>query len=284
MNRYLLDQMSLNGRGEVEYVGLQDDGSAAAKRFHERVRTPLLTDIQLTFQGVSVSEVYPNGFRPVQCEAGGGYRTLSGCGTRTVKITGKMGGHPFERVVPVELAATAQREGIRSLWARTKVAELTAEGATTHKEAITKLGLQYALMTPFTSFVAVEQQTISEAGKLRTIEVPVEAPEGVDARMAGADMAARASLHAPSASMWTGSRELKSKSAAGPGGMDVEFHEASTPPESRSWPPIAWEDWLGGVGRRAALCARCLTGDAEQTNRGRIANHRAAGRGEACDR
>jgi Ca-activated chloride channel homolog len=30
VNRHLMDQMSLQGRGEVEYVGLQDDGSAAA--------------------------------------------------------------------------------------------------------------------------------------------------------------------------------------------------------------------------------------------------------------
>ena len=111
VNRYLLDQMSLNGRGEVEYVGLQDDGSAAAKRFHERVRTPLLTDIQLTFQGVSVSEVYPKRipdlFSAKPVVVTGRYRDA---GRGTVKITGKMGGHPFERVVPVELAATAQRE------------------------------------------------------------------------------------------------------------------------------------------------------------------------------
>ena len=43
VNRFLLDKMSEHGRGEVEYVGLQDDGSAAARRFHERIRNPLLT-------------------------------------------------------------------------------------------------------------------------------------------------------------------------------------------------------------------------------------------------
>ena len=45
VNRFLLDKMAQTGRGEVEYVGLKDDGSAAARRFHERVRNPLLTDI-----------------------------------------------------------------------------------------------------------------------------------------------------------------------------------------------------------------------------------------------
>ncbi len=45
VNRFLLDKMAEHGRGEVEYVSLEDDGSAAARRFHERVRSPLLTDI-----------------------------------------------------------------------------------------------------------------------------------------------------------------------------------------------------------------------------------------------
>ena len=47
VNRFLLDKMAEQGRGEVEYVGLQDDGSAAARRFHERVQHPLLTDISV---------------------------------------------------------------------------------------------------------------------------------------------------------------------------------------------------------------------------------------------
>ena len=70
--------------------------------------------------------------------------------------------------------------------ARTKAGELMIEDQAANREAITELGLQYAIMTPFTSFVAVEHQTISDGGKLRTIEVPVEVPEGVagDVRIA----------------------------------------------------------------------------------------------------
>src|SRR5262249_32885062 len=33
VNRFLLDKMAEHGRGEVEYVSLSDDGSAAARRF-----------------------------------------------------------------------------------------------------------------------------------------------------------------------------------------------------------------------------------------------------------
>lgn len=45
--------------------------------------------------------------------------------------------------------------------------------------AITQLGLDYRLMTQYTSFVAVEEMTITEGGQPRRIDVPVEIPEGV---------------------------------------------------------------------------------------------------------
>ena len=59
VNHFLLDNMAKYGRGEVEYVGLNDDGSKAARRFHERVRSPLLTDISIDWVGLAVTGVYP---------------------------------------------------------------------------------------------------------------------------------------------------------------------------------------------------------------------------------
>src|SRR5262249_21266937 len=47
------------------------------------------------------------------------------------------------------------------------------------QEAITQLGLEYRLMTQFTSFVVVEEMTITTGGEPRRIDVPVEMPEGV---------------------------------------------------------------------------------------------------------
>ena len=39
--------------------------------------------------------------------------------------------------------------------------------------------MDYRLMTPFTSFVAVEERTITEGGTPRRVEVPVEMPDGM---------------------------------------------------------------------------------------------------------
>ena len=38
---------------------LKDDGSKAARKFYERVRTPLLTDISIDWNGLPVADVYP---------------------------------------------------------------------------------------------------------------------------------------------------------------------------------------------------------------------------------
>jgi len=41
------------------------------------------------------------------------------------------------------------------------------------------LGLEFGLVTQFTSFVAVEDRVITDGGKPKTVEVPVEMPNGV---------------------------------------------------------------------------------------------------------
>src|SRR5260370_2673129 len=48
------------------------------------------------------------------------------------------------------------------------------------KETITQIGLEYRLMTQFTSFVAVEEMIVTDGGQPRRIEVPVEVPEGMN--------------------------------------------------------------------------------------------------------
>jgi Ca-activated chloride channel family protein len=47
------------------------------------------------------------------------------------------------------------------------------------KGAITKLGVDFGLMTQFTSFIAVEETIRTEGGVPRRVEVPVEMPAGV---------------------------------------------------------------------------------------------------------
>jgi Ca-activated chloride channel family protein len=190
VNRFLLDNMAKYGRGEVEYVGLNDDGSAAAKRFHERVRNPLLTDLSIDWNGMPVSDVYPKTIpdlfsaKPVILEG-----RYAGNGKGVIRLRGKMSGRDFVREIPVDFSSTEQHDVLATLWARTRVDDLMGQdmnGAQQGtmkedlKQAITQLGLDYRIMTQFTSFVAVEEMIVTDGGQPRRIDVPVEVPEGVN--------------------------------------------------------------------------------------------------------
>jgi Ca-activated chloride channel family protein len=190
VNRFLLDKMAEAGRGEVEYVGLNDDGSAAARRFHERIRNPLLTDISIDWNGLAVADVYPQRIpdlfsaKPVVMTG-----RYTGPGRATIRLKGKMAGNDFVREIPVELPETmVSHDVLASLWARARVDDLMGqdfEGMQSGnmradlKDTITQLGIEYRLMTQFTSFVAVEEMVVTDGGQPRRIDVPVESPEGV---------------------------------------------------------------------------------------------------------
>lgn len=191
VNRFLLDKMAEAGRGEVEYVALNDDGSAAARRFHERVRNPLLTDITVDWSALPVADVYPQripdlfGAKPVILT---GRYTAAGRGV--IRLKGKMAGREFVREIAVDFPESELRHDVvSSLWARSRIDDLMGhdysgaqQGAMKAElqETITSLGLEYRLMTQFTSFVAVEEMIVTEGGQPRRIDVPVEVPEGVN--------------------------------------------------------------------------------------------------------
>lgn len=180
VNRYLLDKMAEAGRGEVEYVSLNSDGSAAAKRFHQRVRDPLLTDITIDWNGLPVTDVVParipDLFSAKPIIISGRFNTAA---QGKLRIRGRIGARAYEREIEIKLPAQQkENSSIPALWARRKIDALSVDEAA-NREAITQLGLTYSLMSSFTSFYAVEERIVNEGGQMRRIEVPVEMPEGV---------------------------------------------------------------------------------------------------------
>ncbi len=196
VNRYLLDGIARAGRGEVEYVLSPEQSEEASNRFYDRVTTPVLTDIEIDWGGLPVDEVYPNlipdlfSAKPVVLKA---RYTAPAAGT--IRLAGRRGSERFEREIVVNLPTTLGRnEVIASLWARAKVEDLmdrlgpapSYPGDSTGgqpdsavKNAIVDLALKYRLLTQFTSFVAVEELTITRGGEPTKVQVPVEMPEGV---------------------------------------------------------------------------------------------------------
>lgn len=198
VNRALLDKIALEGKGEAEYVALEDDGSKAAKRFYERVRTPLLTDLSVDWNGMPVADVYPGKLtdlfsaKPVILH---GRYTAGASGV--IRLRGKLAGQPYVREIAVNLPESNDANpALATLWARTRIDELSNARLNPPSEtagaeidaAITSIGLEFGLMTKFTSFVAVEDRLANPNGSPTTVAVPNVLPEGMDPSNATAGM------------------------------------------------------------------------------------------------
>ncbi len=264
-NRFLLDKMAEVGRGEVEYVTLVEDGSAAARRFHERIRNPLLTDISIDWNGLPVADVYPQripdlfGAKPVILTG-----RFSNSGRATIRLKGKMAGSDFVREIPVEFPETmASHDVLAPLWARARIDSLMGQdylGAQQGsmqaglKETITQLGIEYRLMTQFTSFVAVEEMIVTDGGQPRRIDVPVEVPAGVDRRMVAGDVeTSRAyafGLSSAGLSNRASAPPAKAVSGAGAGGGVVVGRRIAPKPVSTANAPDDSPEFVGGEVRQ----------------------------------
>lgn len=190
VNRFLLDKMAETGRGEVEYVTLEREADPVVQRLFERVRTPLLTDVSIDWGGLPVvlmqPERIPDLFSAKPVIVTGRY---VGPARGVIRLRGKRAGQPFVREIKVNLPADEPRHDVlATLWARNRIDSIMSKdwaGAQSGnmqqdlRAQVIALGLQFRLMTQFTSFVAVEEMTVTEGGQPRTVQVPVEMPEGV---------------------------------------------------------------------------------------------------------
>jgi Ca-activated chloride channel homolog len=218
VNRFLLDNMARVGGGEADYVLLNSSGEEVGKKFYQRIASPVLTDISLTLQGISLEAVYPEAIsdlwdrKPLIFKA-----RYSSSGKGTVTIKGFSGGKEYKQVLDVALPEEEAMNGsLASLWARAKVDDLMGRdllGVQRGKpkqeivDEIVRVALEHRIMTQFTSFVAVEETVVTIGGKLTTIAVPVEMPDGVSReRIFGDAKAAMAQLPAapPGSSVYRG--------------------------------------------------------------------------------
>ncbi len=188
VNRFLLDGMAKAGRGEVEYVTLGSDPTKTVKRFCERISAPVLTDIEIDWGNLSISDVHPThipdlfSVKPIMIHG-----RINGPQSGAITLKGNTGSGSFARSIHVA-PSQEKHDALASLWARAKVEDLMMENYAglqrgnppeELKNRITSIGVEYRLMTQFTSFVAVEQMTVTSGGESVTIDVPVEMPDGV---------------------------------------------------------------------------------------------------------
>jgi Ca-activated chloride channel family protein len=185
VNRYLLDRMAKLGRGAVAYIGLADSGTEVVDVFYDRISHPALTDMQIDWGDLEVSEVYPRQIpdlfvgRPIILTG-----RFKGEKDTTIRIAGRAGQYDKTLSIPVRLDdSSATHAGIACVWARKRIEDLATQATYDASEAlpaeIKQVALQYSLMSAYTAFVAVDSTQVTAGDHGVTVAVPVPVPEGV---------------------------------------------------------------------------------------------------------
>ena len=165
VNTELLDRISSDHRGTSVYIGETEDLEAAISSFYEKISSPLLSDLTVTFGGIETSQVYPRAlpdlFKGSQLVLVGRYR---GRGPVSVVLTGKSGRE--EKRFALAGRAIAKGDSFNflpRLWATRRIGYLLEEirlrGSNQElADEIRRLGLKYGIVTPYTSFLVTERE------------------------------------------------------------------------------------------------------------------------------
>jgi Ca-activated chloride channel family protein len=192
VNRHLVEGLARAGQGEPFVVLSPDRAGEAARKFREYVERPVLTGIAVSFEGLDAREVLPSRVpdlfaeRPVVVV--GQYR---GKARGRVVLTGTTGAGRWRASVDIgPEAASGEHGALRTLWARRWVDmlqdDLALSPARELEDAITDIGLSHALLTRFTSFVAIDSEVVNRGGKPAEVEQPLPLPRGVSDLAVGA--------------------------------------------------------------------------------------------------
>jgi Ca-activated chloride channel family protein len=196
VNRFLIDGMARIGVGSPFYLLNTEKASSVVERIFATISKPALTSIDIDWGGLDVEELTPAaipdlfGEKPVFVVG----RFKKG-GKGTVTVRGRLAGRRFAQRVSVDLprSATGANAAVAYLWARRRIGDsmdiLATEPnrAKEMEKSVTKLALNYNLMSKFTSFVAVDHRIRNQGGQQVTVPVPVPLPQGVSPAAAPAN-------------------------------------------------------------------------------------------------
>lgn len=165
VNTELLDRISTDHRGTSVYIGEDENLEVAVSSFYEKISSPLLSDLAVTFRGIETSQVYPRSlpdlFKGSQLVLVGKYK---GKGPVSVALTGKSGREEKRFVLEGRVIAKDDSFNfLPRLWATRRIGylieEIRLQGSNQELvDEIRRLGLKYGIVTPFTSFLVTEKE------------------------------------------------------------------------------------------------------------------------------
>ena len=205
VNTHLLDKLTEIMRGYTTYVLPEEDLELKLSGFYGRIAAPVLANVKLgvTGDGVELQSLYPRPaempdlFRGDQLVVAGRY---TGSGAATLQLTGRVNGEvrTFERRVELPADDAVKHAFLPRLWATRRVGylldALRLHGETKEiKDEVTQLARHYGIVTPFTSYLILEDEAARGVPvaqrSLRELEATPAAAGTPAPREAFADMA-----------------------------------------------------------------------------------------------
>ncbi|MEM7104776.1 MAG: VIT and VWA domain-containing protein [Bacteroidota bacterium] len=191
VNRHLLEGMARVGGGEAMVVIDEKMADGKAEKFRKYINSPVLTRINVTFEGFEAYDIEPTTVPDVMAERPvlvfGKYR---GTPSGNITVTGFAGKEAFRKNYAVaEAVPSTQNAALRYLWARERIKLLDDFNRVDHnsnaKTEVTKIGLDYNLMTAYTSFIAIDNEVVSNGKQPVAINQPLPLPSGVSSYAVG---------------------------------------------------------------------------------------------------
>jgi Ca-activated chloride channel homolog len=167
VNTHLLDRITEETRGVSQYVLPEEDLEVKVSSFFTKINEPVLADPTLKFTGdIRATRLYPNPlpdlFKGEQLVLVGRY---SGQGDSAVIIEGTVNGKPRKFTYDVKFANdSVENDFIPRLWATRRVGylldEIRLHGENSElRDEVTDLARQYGIVTPYTAYLIVEDET-----------------------------------------------------------------------------------------------------------------------------
>jgi Ca-activated chloride channel family protein len=195
VNRFLMEGIAHAGEGEAFIVTNDEEAKVATIKFKQYVEKPVWTHLSLDIKGLDAYDIQPQKLRDLYADRPivviGKWR---GKAQGSIAVSGLTGygkanitAHIQDSMISPDNAA------LRYLWAREKIAELddyTKLFAGENDQAIqqiTELGLQYNLLTQYTSFIAVDH-IVRTKETADTVNQPLPLPQGVSELAVGAEV------------------------------------------------------------------------------------------------
>jgi len=212
VNRNLIEGIAKTGQGEPFVVTEKEEAAKTAERFKTYIQSPILTDIEVKFDGFDVYDVepaiMPTLFAQRPLVLLGKWR---GDPTGTVQVTGKTGNSDYVQTISLaEMVASESNENasyvknsdsaalylsgsaqtvsavtldsdvLGYLWAEKRIERLTDYGLNENnpdvKTEVTQLGLTYNMLTPYTSFIAVTETVRNPDKNSTDVNQPLPLP------------------------------------------------------------------------------------------------------------